>query len=178
MDKTVTEVQHQSEKHPQGFKCVMNKTFGTCYYEVRSTYHGCRYRNGGCEHFCRQFPNRSHLCFCANGYRLDRDNSTCVPQGLWISNFNNNFSTCGLLALNHEIVFLIQLKWPVEDNWYISPQGLSMAKYAPKDTVHGRWETGYVFNRQGTKQCEWYETPKVYAVKIEFLPWQLPVPPW
>ncbi|XP_033471511.1 coagulation factor VII [Epinephelus lanceolatus] len=48
--------------------------------KARSTNHGCRYRNGGCEHFCRQFPNRSHVCFCARGYRLDLDASSCMPQ--------------------------------------------------------------------------------------------------
>lgn len=82
MDKIVTEVYHNPGKHLQGFTFVMNKTFNPCRHKVRSTYHGCRYRNGGCEQFCRQFPNRSHMCFCAHGYRLDRDNSTCAPQGL------------------------------------------------------------------------------------------------
>ncbi|XP_022076340.2 coagulation factor VII [Acanthochromis polyacanthus] len=48
--------------------------------KVRLTSNGCRYRNGGCEHFCREFPDRSHLCFCAPGYGLDQDNSTCRPQ--------------------------------------------------------------------------------------------------
>ncbi|XP_026219560.1 coagulation factor VII, like isoform X2 [Anabas testudineus] len=47
--------------------------------KVRSTSHGCRYRNGGCEHFCRDYPDRSHVCFCAPGYSLDQDNSTCLP---------------------------------------------------------------------------------------------------
>lgn len=130
----------------------MHTTFDACHYKVRPTYHGCRYQNGGCEQFCRQLPNRSHLCFCANGYRLDRDNSTCVPQGLLISNLTTDLLPCGLLAFNHVTVFLIQLKCPVEDNWYILPQGLSMVKYAPKDTVHGRWETGYVFNTKWAKQ--------------------------
>ncbi|CAF95783.1 unnamed protein product, partial [Tetraodon nigroviridis] len=36
--------------------------------------------NGGCEHFCREFPDRSYVCFCAPGYGLDQDNSTCLPQ--------------------------------------------------------------------------------------------------
>ncbi|KAG7215628.1 hypothetical protein INR49_021983 [Caranx melampygus] len=47
---------------------------------ARLTSNGCRYRNGGCEHFCREFPDRSFVCFCAPGYRLARDNSTCLPQ--------------------------------------------------------------------------------------------------
>ncbi|XP_034403156.1 coagulation factor VII [Cyclopterus lumpus] len=41
---------------------------------------GCRYRNGGCEHFCKPLPNRSHVCFCAPGYRLHRDGSFCLPE--------------------------------------------------------------------------------------------------
>ncbi|XP_068586770.1 coagulation factor VII [Cebidichthys violaceus] len=48
--------------------------------KARVTSHGCRYRNGGCEHFCRQFPDRPHVCFCAPGYRLHRDASTCEPK--------------------------------------------------------------------------------------------------
>ncbi|XP_040887930.1 coagulation factor VII [Toxotes jaculatrix] len=48
--------------------------------KVRLTSNGCRYRNGGCEHFCREFPDRSYACFCAPGYRLDQDNSTCLPE--------------------------------------------------------------------------------------------------
>lgn len=50
-------------------------------FAVRLSSNGCRYRNGGCEHFCREFPDRSYVCFCAPGYRLDQDNSTCLPQG-------------------------------------------------------------------------------------------------
>ncbi|XP_028994524.1 coagulation factor VII-like isoform X2 [Betta splendens] len=48
--------------------------------KIRLTFNGCRYRNGGCEHFCRELPDRSYMCFCAPGYSLDQDNSTCVPQ--------------------------------------------------------------------------------------------------
>ncbi|XP_070813793.1 coagulation factor VII [Chaetodon trifascialis] len=48
--------------------------------KARSTSNGCRYRNGGCEHFCRDLPDRSHVCFCAPGYGLDRDNSTCLSE--------------------------------------------------------------------------------------------------
>lgn len=51
------------------------------FFVARLTSNGCRYRNGGCEHFCKEFPNRTHTCFCATGYRLDQDNSTCSPQG-------------------------------------------------------------------------------------------------
>ncbi|XP_037319392.1 coagulation factor VII isoform X2 [Pungitius pungitius] len=48
--------------------------------KVIVTSHGCRYRNGGCEHFCRGFRDRPHLCFCAPGYRLHTDASSCLPQ--------------------------------------------------------------------------------------------------
>lgn len=48
---------------------------------ARLTSHGCRYRNGECDQFCREFPDRSHVCFCAPGYSLDHDNHTCVPTG-------------------------------------------------------------------------------------------------
>uniref|UniRef100_A0A665U009 Coagulation factor VII-like n=1 Tax=Echeneis naucrates TaxID=173247 RepID=A0A665U009_ECHNA len=39
--------------------------------KARSTSSSCRYKNGGCEHFCREFPDRSFSCFCAPGYHLD-----------------------------------------------------------------------------------------------------------
>ncbi|XP_073351486.1 coagulation factor VII [Pagrus major] len=48
--------------------------------KARATSHSCRFRNGGCEHFCRDLPDRSRVCFCSPGYRLDQDNSTCLPQ--------------------------------------------------------------------------------------------------
>ncbi|XP_041834360.1 coagulation factor VII [Melanotaenia boesemani] len=48
--------------------------------KVRSTFNGCRFRNGGCEHFCRELPDRSPSCFCAPGYGLDQDNNTCLPK--------------------------------------------------------------------------------------------------
>ncbi|TMS01026.1 Coagulation factor VII [Larimichthys crocea] len=48
--------------------------------KARLASNGCRYRNGGCEHFCRDHPDRSHMCFCAPGYSLGRDNSSCLPQ--------------------------------------------------------------------------------------------------
>lgn len=56
-------------------------TLGVGLFAARLSSNGCRYRNGGCEHFCREFPDRSYVCFCAPGYALDQDNSTCLPQG-------------------------------------------------------------------------------------------------
>ncbi|XP_061683980.1 coagulation factor VII isoform X2 [Syngnathoides biaculeatus] len=60
-------------------QCPVGFHGSTC-DKVRLTSNGCRYRNGGCEHFCREFPDRTYTCFCAPGYRLDQDNSTCSPQ--------------------------------------------------------------------------------------------------
>ncbi|XP_059183965.1 coagulation factor VII [Centropristis striata] len=48
--------------------------------KARLTSNGCRFRNGGCEHFCKDLLNRSHVCFCAPGYRLHQDGSSCLPQ--------------------------------------------------------------------------------------------------
>ncbi|XP_026013321.1 coagulation factor VII [Astatotilapia calliptera] len=48
--------------------------------KVRSNTPSCRYRNGGCEHFCRELQDGSPICFCAPGYRLELDNSTCMPE--------------------------------------------------------------------------------------------------
>ncbi|XP_074483311.1 coagulation factor VII [Sebastes fasciatus] len=48
--------------------------------KARLTSRGCRYRNGGCEHFCKELPDRSHVCFCAPGYRLHQDAGACVPE--------------------------------------------------------------------------------------------------
>ncbi|XP_071402199.1 coagulation factor VII [Centroberyx affinis] len=42
--------------------------------------HGCLYRNGGCEHFCKESPDLFHRCHCAPGYSLAPDNSSCQPQ--------------------------------------------------------------------------------------------------
>lgn len=61
---------------------LMWKMSHFCPFAVRSTSTRCRHRNGGCEHFCRMNPDRSRVCFCAPGYGLDQDNSTCLPQGL------------------------------------------------------------------------------------------------
>ncbi|XP_053170516.1 coagulation factor VII [Scomber japonicus] len=55
--------------------------------KVRLNSNGCRYRNGECEHFCKESRDRTPICFCASGYVLDKmDNSTCkrhdaVPCG-------------------------------------------------------------------------------------------------
>ncbi|KAM9328522.1 uncharacterized protein KZ484_019919 [Pholidichthys leucotaenia] len=68
-------------RHVNTYVCKCPPGFhGNNCEKVRSTSNSCRYRNGGCEHFCRDLPDRSHLCFCAQGYSLDRDNSTCLPE--------------------------------------------------------------------------------------------------
>lgn len=85
MDTTATKVCphhgycHYSRKNKE--KSLLWVTLGVGLFAVRMSSNGCRYKNGGCEHFCREFPDRSYMCFCAPGYRLDQDNSTCLPQG-------------------------------------------------------------------------------------------------
>ncbi|KAF7660269.1 hypothetical protein LDENG_00285200 [Lucifuga dentata] len=59
--------------------CPRGLTGRHCDQAIRTSF-GCIYRNGGCEHFCKDFPDLSNRCYCAPGYRLDRDNSSCLPQ--------------------------------------------------------------------------------------------------
>ncbi|XP_046887151.1 coagulation factor VII [Hypomesus transpacificus] len=47
---------------------------------AKRTSYGCLYKNGGCQHFCREFPDLTHTCYCAPGYKLAKDNSSCQPQ--------------------------------------------------------------------------------------------------
>uniref|UniRef100_A0A673XC59 Coagulation factor VII, like n=2 Tax=Salmo trutta TaxID=8032 RepID=A0A673XC59_SALTR len=51
-----------------------------CGQTLMNSYDGCLYRNGGCEHFCTEFPDLSHHCHCAPGYSLGNDSSSCIPQ--------------------------------------------------------------------------------------------------
>ncbi|XP_034070853.1 coagulation factor VII [Gymnodraco acuticeps] len=68
-------------RHLDSYSCKCPPKFhGHHCDKVRQTSNGCRYRNGGCEHFCKEFPDRSTVCFCAPGYRLHPDNSSCEPQ--------------------------------------------------------------------------------------------------
>lgn len=48
--------------------------------KVRARSLGCRHRNGGCEHFCRESTGHAQICSCADGYRLGQDNTSCIPQ--------------------------------------------------------------------------------------------------
>ncbi|TNN33721.1 Coagulation factor VII [Liparis tanakae] len=67
-------------RHFDSFVCKCPPRFhGSHCEKARPTSLGC-YRNGGCEHFCRRLPNRSHVCFCAPGYRLHRDGKFCLPE--------------------------------------------------------------------------------------------------
>ncbi|XP_041637989.1 coagulation factor VII-like [Cheilinus undulatus] len=67
--------------HDNTYTCKCRPGFHGLHCEkARLSPRGCRTKNGGCDQFCREFPDRSHVCFCAKGYRLDRDNSTCLPQ--------------------------------------------------------------------------------------------------
>ncbi|XP_060888917.1 coagulation factor VII [Labrus mixtus] len=68
-------------RHVDTYVCKCPPGFHGFHCEkARLNSRGCRYRNGGCEHFCRELPDRSPVCFCAKGYSLDRDNSTCLTQ--------------------------------------------------------------------------------------------------
>ncbi|XP_072309105.1 coagulation factor VII [Eucyclogobius newberryi] len=40
----------------------------------------CRHRNGGCEHYCTESPEHALICSCADGYKRDRDNTSCIPN--------------------------------------------------------------------------------------------------
>uniref|UniRef100_A0AAY4EX05 Coagulation factor VII n=1 Tax=Denticeps clupeoides TaxID=299321 RepID=A0AAY4EX05_9TELE len=64
------------------YTCICSAGFEgrNCTKEVK-TYYGCLYENGGCEHFCVETLNSSHVCLCASGYRLAPDKSSCLPQG-------------------------------------------------------------------------------------------------
>ncbi|XP_028809992.1 coagulation factor VII [Denticeps clupeoides] len=63
------------------YTCICSAGFEgrNCTKEVK-TYYGCLYENGGCEHFCVETLNSSHVCLCASGYRLAPDKSSCLPQ--------------------------------------------------------------------------------------------------
>uniref|UniRef100_A0AAY4EVN0 Coagulation factor VII, like n=1 Tax=Denticeps clupeoides TaxID=299321 RepID=A0AAY4EVN0_9TELE len=52
------------------YTCICSAGFEgrNCTKEVK-TYYGCLYENGGCEHFCVETLNSSHVCLCASGYR-------------------------------------------------------------------------------------------------------------
>lgn len=80
-DKGVSTSRTLSSKQKEQRNVFVVVTLAVGLFAVRLSSNGCRYRNGGCEHFCREFPDRSYVCFCAPGYRLDQDNSTCLPQG-------------------------------------------------------------------------------------------------
>ncbi|KAM6957989.1 uncharacterized protein LKV04_022125 [Tautogolabrus adspersus] len=68
-------------RHVDTYVCKCPPGFHGFHCEkARLTSRGCRYKNGGCDQFCRPLPDRSPVCFCAKGYSLDRDNSTCLAQ--------------------------------------------------------------------------------------------------
>lgn len=48
---------------------------------LSQTFYGCLYKNGGCEHFCVEVEDSVHQCHCATGYSLAADNRSCVSQG-------------------------------------------------------------------------------------------------
>ncbi|XP_041115546.1 coagulation factor VII-like [Polyodon spathula] len=40
----------------------------------------CVTNNGGCEHFCNDTKGSLQKCGCVEGYVLDKDNTSCIPQ--------------------------------------------------------------------------------------------------
>ncbi|XP_061572212.1 coagulation factor VII [Cololabis saira] len=53
-----------------------------CELEHRAESDSCLLQNGDCEHFCQEDAyGRRLACFCADGYVLDPDGRSCVPEG-------------------------------------------------------------------------------------------------
>lgn len=73
---TYTRTQQQYNKHLHN----INSVLPTGIFSHSS--HSCLYRNGGCDHFCTEISESMHECECAPGYRLQTDNTSCVPEGL------------------------------------------------------------------------------------------------
>uniref|UniRef100_A0A3B4A501 Vitamin K-dependent protein C n=1 Tax=Periophthalmus magnuspinnatus TaxID=409849 RepID=A0A3B4A501_9GOBI len=61
-------------RHVHSFTCKCAPALGF------STSWSCRHRNGGCEHFCADSTERAQICSCADGYRRDQDNTSCIPN--------------------------------------------------------------------------------------------------
>ncbi|XP_061482650.1 coagulation factor VII-like isoform X2 [Rhineura floridana] len=40
----------------------------------------CIYNNGNCEQYCTDSPTTVRQCFCAEGYRLESDEESCIPE--------------------------------------------------------------------------------------------------
>ncbi|KAM4664731.1 coagulation factor IX [Discoglossus pictus] len=40
----------------------------------------CSIKNGGCQHFCKDNPDKKVVCSCAYGYKLQEDNKSCEPS--------------------------------------------------------------------------------------------------
>ncbi|KAM9701159.1 LOW QUALITY PROTEIN: coagulation factor VII-like, partial [Menidia menidia] len=67
-------------RHLDSFTCKCAPGFhGVTCEKARVAPGGCRFRNGGCEHFCRE-QRDGFLCFCAPGYELEKDGSSCQPR--------------------------------------------------------------------------------------------------
>ncbi|XP_035260623.1 complement component C1q receptor [Anguilla anguilla] len=45
-----------------------------------SSNQGCKYKNGGCDHYCIDSDHRGVRCECKNGFELGEDSVTCVHK--------------------------------------------------------------------------------------------------
>ncbi|XP_056629070.1 coagulation factor VII [Triplophysa dalaica] len=64
--------------------CTVNYEGRNCNKEIfpHSSYR-CLYKNGGCDHFCTEISESTRECECAPGYRLQADNTSCVPEDMF-----------------------------------------------------------------------------------------------
>ncbi|XP_055083225.1 coagulation factor VII [Periophthalmus magnuspinnatus] len=68
-------------RHVHSFTCKCAPGYhGHLCDKAKSTSWSCRHRNGGCEHFCADSTERAQICSCADGYRRDQDNTSCIPN--------------------------------------------------------------------------------------------------
>ncbi|KAM8871559.1 coagulation factor VII-like [Synchiropus picturatus] len=69
--------------HMTSYSCLCPLNFSglNCELEVHNMPDNCLIDNGGCEHFCQKDDTSSGVkCWCADGYLLDNDGLSCVPE--------------------------------------------------------------------------------------------------
>jgi integrin beta 2 len=45
----------------------------------------CKLNNGGCEQLCLQSPQSTVKCACADGFKLNNDNTSCLDIGKYFT---------------------------------------------------------------------------------------------